>query len=399
MFATIDKYLTNDTIECIYIGRRIKAVNRTEAQNQGFNTEHTYPQSFFSQNEPMRSDLFHLYPTDDFPNNKRSNYPFGIVVSNITWDSAGCKLGKNSGGTIVFEPRNVHKGNVARSLFYFCVKYNSISPGGFMDAVQENVLRQWNTFDTVDTNERLRNERITALQHVRNPFIDHPEFIDRIKSTFSVITTTAIPKISASPFNVRFDTLAVNDTSSYYVSLLNYGTGNLNVTSVTSNITQFSVESFPSVVPQGEMRFVKVKFRPTQVNQTYNGQLTVQNSDSIIVINLTGFSNNSVGIKQVSEIIPNTTQLFQNYPNPFNPNTIIKFSIPENGKGKIENNIITLKIFDILGKEVTTLVNEEQSAGVYEVNFNASNLSSGMYFYKLAVNGVTVSTKILNVLK
>ena len=71
--------------------------------------------------------------------------------------------------------------------------------------------------------------------------------------------------------------------------------------------------------------------------------------------------------------------LFQNYPNPFNPNTTIKYEIPKDG-------LVTLKIYDILGAEVATLVNEERSAGRYEVNFDASSLASGVYIYRLNVN-------------
>jgi hypothetical protein len=71
--------------------------------------------------------------------------------------------------------------------------------------------------------------------------------------------------------------------------------------------------------------------------------------------------------------------LSQNYPNPFNPNTTIKFEIPEDG-------LVTLKIYDVLGAEVATLVNEEKSVGRYEVNFNASSLASGVYLYRIQVN-------------
>ena len=386
MFATIDKYLTNDTIECVYIGRKIRAVNRTEAQNQNFNTEHTYPQSFFGESEPMKSDLYHLYPTDATPNNYRANYDFGIVVSNITYNNGGSKLGQNSFGAIVFEPRDVHKGNVARSLFYFVVKYNAVSPGGFMDAVQENVLRQWNVFDTVDNNEHLRNARIAALQHVRNPFIDHPELIDRIKSTFAIANTTPAPKVSAAPFNVVYDTLASNDTSSYYVALMNYGNASLTVNSVISDLSQFIVESFPSSIPASELKYIKVKFHPTSINQTYNGTLTISNSDSTLTVNLKGFSNSLSGVNIISNVIPSKFAVYQNYPNPFNPVTRIKFDIPLR---KGVEGITSLKIYDILGQEVATLINENLKPGTYEVTFDArqpglgSNISSGTYFYKL----------------
>jgi hypothetical protein len=80
---------------------------------------------------------------------------------------------------------------------------------------------------------------------------------------------------------------------------------------------------------------------------------------------------------------PVSFSLSQNYPNPFNPTTNIKYSIPENGKWKIENGLVTLKVFDILGKEVVTLVNQKQSPGDYEIKFDGSKLSSGIYFYKL----------------
>ncbi|MCX6163350.1 MAG: endonuclease [Ignavibacteriae bacterium] len=396
MFATIDKYFTNDTIECVYSGKRIRAVNRTEAQNQGFNTEHTYPQSFFNELEPMKSDLFHLYPTDGTPNSCRSNWDFNKVftITSPACNVGGSKLGTDSTSEIVYEPRDKHKGNVARSLFYFCIKYGSIaSPGGFMGTKQENRLRIWNYSDTVDANERLRNTRIAVFQHVRNPFIDHPELVDRIVSTFSVANRTPAPKISASPFNVVFDTLAVNDTASYYLAVMNYGTANLNVTSAASSIPQFTVESIASPIASGQLGYIRVKFRPTAINTTYNGTLTILNSDSTITVNLKGSSNNSIGIHQVSSEVPKETKLFQNYPNPFNPATIIRFQIED-------SRFVTLKVYDMLGKEVATLVNEKLQAGIYEIpfsinQFSGNQFSSGMYFYKLETENFSQTNKLI----
>jgi hypothetical protein len=77
-------------------------------------------------------------------------------------------------------------------------------------------------------------------------------------------------------------------------------------------------------------------------------------------------------LQKVFELI----SLSQNYPNPFNPSTTIKFSIPN-------TQFTTLKVYNILGREVATLVNEEKTPGNYEVQFNGSNLSSGVYFYRL----------------
>ncbi|MBI5403445.1 MAG: T9SS type A sorting domain-containing protein [Ignavibacteriae bacterium] len=80
---------------------------------------------------------------------------------------------------------------------------------------------------------------------------------------------------------------------------------------------------------------------------------------------------------------PISFMLSQNYPNPFNPLTNIKYSIPEYGKWKTENGMVTLKVFDLLGKEVVVLVNQKQSPGDYEIKFDGGKLSSGIYFYKL----------------
>ncbi|MCX6163259.1 MAG: T9SS type A sorting domain-containing protein, partial [Ignavibacteriae bacterium] len=78
--------------------------------------------------------------------------------------------------------------------------------------------------------------------------------------------------------------------------------------------------------------------------------------------------------------------------------TNIKYSIPENGKQKMENGVVTLKIYDILGKEIETLVNEKQDAGIYEVTFDGNKLASGIYFYKLQ-SGDFVETKKMILLK
>jgi hypothetical protein len=96
-------------------------------------------------------------------------------------------------------------------------------------------------------------------------------------------------------------------------------------------------------------------------------------------------------VDPINEELLEEYYLSQNYPNPFNPSTTIKYQMPEGG-------IVTLKIYDILGKEVKTLVNEQKAAGRYEVNFNASNLASGVYIYRIQVNDF-VSAKKLMLLK
>ncbi len=88
------------------------------------------------------------------------------------------------------------------------------------------------------------------------------------------------------------------------------------------------------------------------------------------------------------ELVPVKYELQQNYPNPFNPGTTIKYSIAKQSN-------VTLKVYDMLGSEITTLVNEEKPAGVYEINFNASNLASGIYFYKIQAGSFVETKKMI----
>ena len=88
---------------------------------------------------------------------------------------------------------------------------------------------------------------------------------------------------------------------------------------------------------------------------------------------------------------PQTFYLSQNFPNPFNPATIISWQVPVDG-------YTTLKVYDDLGREVATLVNEEKPAGNYEIEFNASELASGVYYYRI-ISGDFVDTKKMILMK
>lgn len=103
-----------------------------------------------------------------------------------------------------------------------------------------------------------------------------------------------------------------------------------------------------------------------------------QNGFDLVLIK---YSQPPIGIKPISNEIPKTFALFQNYPNPFNPTTKIKFEVPT--VGAYRDTPLRLLIYDILGKEVATLVNEQLKPGSYEVEWDGSNYPCGVYFYKL----------------
>lgn len=88
------------------------------------------------------------------------------------------------------------------------------------------------------------------------------------------------------------------------------------------------------------------------------------------------------------ELIPDKFELFQNYPNPFNPVTNIKFSLPNNSKVKLD-------VFNIIGEHITTLIDKEMESGFYNIPFNAANLSSGTYIYRIQTEGITQTKKML----
>ena len=95
-----------------------------------------------------------------------------------------------------------------------------------------------------------------------------------------------------------------------------------------------------------------------------------------------------VSVENESDQVPSQFFLNQNFPNPFNPSTKIKYEVPGNGN-------ISLKVYDVLGKEITVIVNEIQNTGIYEVNFNGNNLPGGVYFYKLEAFDPSIKKMIL----
>jgi len=154
-----------------------------------YNKEHSFPKSWFGgEVYPMYSDLFHVYPTDGWVNNKRGNYEYG-EVNNASWTSLnGSKLGNCSysgyNGT-VFEPIDGYKGDLARTYFYMATRYygeDNNWPGSEMTNGAQplewalNMLYDWHTQDPVSQKEISRNNAIYQIQENRNPFIDHPEY-------------------------------------------------------------------------------------------------------------------------------------------------------------------------------------------------------------------------------
>ncbi|GAB0157533.1 hypothetical protein CHRYSEOSP005_28110 [Chryseobacterium sp. Alg-005] len=205
------------------------------AEGAGYNREHMMPQSTFYSNYPMYSDLFFIIPTDAYINQRRSNYPYGISNSTIHYTFTNTsKIGNSAipGYAYtgrVYEPINEFKGDVARSLLYFAVRYegklgsfnfnnnaNPASDTNPLDGTEERsfdpayiaMLLQWHIQDPVSQREIDRNNAVYAIQKNRNPFVDNPAWVNAIWGQ----TPDAAPP--QTPSN-----LTVTQNSAYFATL------------------------------------------------------------------------------------------------------------------------------------------------------------------------------------
>lgn len=174
------------TIECVYTGRIVRPDGTRTPEET--NTEHSWPQSKGSREEPARSDIHHLFITDQTSNFRRSNLDYGMTDCNeaaadeCRWEGPSIaggspsQLGLNAQGERIFEVRSQTRGNIARAQFYFSARYRMpIGP------IVEDVLRRWHAEDPPDAREKERNRRIELVQGNRNVFVDCPDLVERIR--------------------------------------------------------------------------------------------------------------------------------------------------------------------------------------------------------------------------
>ncbi|RZJ51376.1 MAG: T9SS type A sorting domain-containing protein [Chryseobacterium sp.] len=182
------------------------------AEGDCYNREHIIPQSVFDEKSPMVSDAHFITPTDGKVNGMRSNYPHGTVSSATYTSQNGSKLGSSGvsgySGT-VFEPINAFKGDIARMYFYFATRYENTVAGysyamfnGTSNQVFTtaflNLLLTWNAQDPVSAREIARNNAVYGRQGNRNPYIDHPEYVNQIWGGTSGSGDTTAPSTPTS---------------------------------------------------------------------------------------------------------------------------------------------------------------------------------------------------------
>lgn len=364
MFMTIDNQAVNgqgasvNTLECVYTGTQITGFsNRSQAQNMGFNTEHTFPQGQFNSNQPMRSDLHHLFPTTASSNSTRSNYRFGEVV-NATWTQGGSELGTNGNGDIVFEPRDVHKGVAARAMLYFVMRHDNYN--GYMNT-QEGILKTWSKQYPPTAVEEQRNDDVFAVQGNRNPFIDYPQFADRI-SNFSSST----PPASNPGLYVSENTINIYDVTYLNVDTVDYGIVLVNPETFTTSLSNVQITGDGLSLPNYQGGNINI-----QANEGF--RLIVRSVEPGAVGTLS-FDTNILG--QGTVTIPIERLLIgvdeqsihsvRLYPNPATHSVRI-----ENAEGS----------YEVLSSDGRIVLSGHASS---DFELDVSDLARGVYFFKTA---------------
>ena len=177
---------------------------------------------------------------------------------------------------------------------------------------------------------------------------------------------------------------------------------------------------YPDSIPQGQGGYLTIKYDSSGNlgwSMFYSSNCPLSGSQSHAItsdlwgnIFITGWSETPLcfnwedmttikyaqfpfSVKKISDDIPKEFKLYQNFPNPFNSNTIIKYDIPYNSRNEISK--VKIIIYDILGREVCTLLNIHQKGGSYQIEWNATNFSSGLYFYRLSKDNSQITKKMV----
>ena len=257
LYSTIDIKEGNQ-LSCVYSGYTITLDMTqdpsTNAYNQGINCEHTFPQSMGASEEPQKSDMHHLFPCKSNVNSSRGNDPYGEIVNENTdtWyrndysqstvpteyiNEFAEKDNPPNSNNEVFEPREDHKGDASRSMFYFFAMYNDVANINFWNE-QRDVLLDWHYYDVVDERELNRTWAIASHQENQpNPFILDSSLARRIwymddgGTDTSAIDTSTIDTIE---YNIIINEiiqnpLAVGDSEGEWFEIYNNSNGEIDI--------------------------------------------------------------------------------------------------------------------------------------------------------------------------
>ncbi|MES2389336.1 MAG: fibronectin type III domain-containing protein [Bacteroidota bacterium] len=227
-FASRDTTGGTKVFTCVYSGEQeqytppFAFAGTTSETSREHTWCHSWMNSYNSESGDEYTDQHHLFPVNQNQANAvRNNYPLD-VVSSVTSTFGGAKYGRNSSNVICYEPRANHKGDAARALMYMSLRYDGVSghwyipantAGGQNDQNGQDfaVLKTWHNADPPDGWEIARNDYIYSLQGNRNPFVDHPEWVDYID--FSDLTPTYVQATTVTFSNIGYGSFTTNWTN------------------------------------------------------------------------------------------------------------------------------------------------------------------------------------------
>lgn len=208
-----------------------------------------------------------------------------------------------------------------------------------------------------------------------------------------------IAQISAVPRDtLNFGSVQVGRTDTALVRVSNLGTDTLRTTNSVTPPGRFGTLTPTVKLAPNDSTTIRVVFTPLDSTLSYTATLRIitndpDPADDTVFVVLTGRGRGTTSVQLATlDGIPDRYVLEHNYPNPFNPSTTIRFGIPTN-IGHAE--VARLRVFDVLGREVATLVDEKLAPGLYSVQFDAGGLSSGVYFYRLSVGRFLETRKMV----
>lgn len=346
-----------------------------------YNREHTIPQSWFNSEVIPGSDYLHIMPTDGYVNNKRANYLYG-EVSKSDWTSKnGSKVGSSAVAGIsgpVFEPIDTYKGDVARAFFYFVTRYQANIPGWSsntdafshdtfpsVNIIYLNMLLGWSIQDPVSQKEIDRNNAAYTYQHNRNPFIDHPEYVN-------LVWNGSCPGLGTLPVNIIYftgklsgNTIALNWKTGAEINLKKYeveksfnGTGFTTIAQINAGgLLQYSLNDDVSQ-QTGRRIYYRIKKIDNDGSYTYSEIFSVH-----------------VPLNRLFTVSPNPAANF------------ITVQLKETNVYMAQ-----LTIFDLAGKQAIT---RQFKTGCGPVTIPVNNLKNGAYFIKVFVNGEQFVQKLV----
>lgn len=346
-----------------------------------YNREHSTPASWFNDASPMYSDLFNVYPTDGYVNNRRSNYPQANVGS-VTWTSSnGSKVGTcNVAGYtgVVFEPIDSFKGDFARTFLYMATRYENLVANWPSNSPQcaavyagnngltfkpwyITMLLSWCALDPVSQKEINRNNAVYAIQNNRNPYIDHPEYINLIWGGSPNIMVTSI-SVTGQGGSSSISTQ--NGTLQMLASVLPANATNSTYTWSVKNPTVGTISSTGLL---------------TAISNGIDTVLATANDGSGIVgFKVITISNQGTGVN-----FANQSQNINLYPNPADNEIFIDFN-------SLKITPESIFVSDTRGRKIINFTNISELQRI-----DISNLEKGLYFVTISYEGQYLTYKFV----